>query len=95
LKLVAATPNSTRLDDNASAVALLLATARAIGSHESICYVAFNGEERGFVGSEALVESLGCTRPGQVHILEMVGFTNKACYSQKSLLIHSVLSWLG
>jgi hypothetical protein len=79
-----AVPGTPGADDNASAVAVLLATARAIGSHESICYVAFNGEECGFVGSKALVESLGCTRPEQVHILEMVGFTSKARYSQKN-----------
>ena len=79
-----AIPGTPGADDNASAVAVLLAAARAIGSHESICYVAFNGEECGFVGSKALVESLGCNRPEQVHILEMVGFTRKAPSSQKN-----------
>jgi hypothetical protein len=63
---------------------VLLAAARAIGIHESTCYVAFNGEECGFAGSQAFVESLGCSRPEQVHILEMLGFTSKARNSQKN-----------
>ena len=79
-----AVPGTPGADDNASAVAVLLAAARAIGPHESICYVAFNGEECGFVGSKAFVESLGCNFPEQVHILEMVGFTRKAPSSQKN-----------
>lgn len=79
-----AVPGTPGADDNASAVAALLATARAIGSHDSICYVAFNGEECGFVGSKALVESLDCKRLEQVHILEMVGFTSKTPCSQKN-----------
>ena len=79
-----AVPGTPGADDNASAVAVLLAAARVIGSHEDICYVAFNGEECGFVGSKALVESLGSSRPEQVHILEMVGFTSKAPSSQKN-----------
>lgn len=70
-----AVPGTPGADDNASAVAVLLAAARAIGFHEDICYIAFNGEECGFVGSQALVKFLGSTRPEQVHILEMVGFT--------------------
>jgi Zn-dependent M28 family amino/carboxypeptidase len=79
-----AIPGTPGADDNASAVAVLLAAARAIGPHESICYVAFNGEECGFVGSKAFVESLGCNSPELVHILEMVGFTRKAPSSQKN-----------
>jgi len=79
-----AVPGTPGADDNASAVAVLLAAARAIGFHEDICYIAFNGEECGFVGSQALVKFLGSTRPEQVHILEMVGFTSKAPSSQKN-----------
>ena len=79
-----AIPGTPGADDNASAVAVLLAAARAIGPHESICYVAFNGEECGFIGSKAFVESLGCNSPELVHILEMVGFTRKAPSSQKN-----------
>jgi hypothetical protein len=37
-------------DDNASAVSALIAAAQVIGSKEELCYVAFDGEECGFVG---------------------------------------------
>jgi hypothetical protein len=77
-------PGTPGADDNASAVAVMLAAAGAIGPHEEVCYVAFNGEECGFVGSRALVESLGPHRPEQVHVLEMVGFTSTAPDSQKN-----------
>jgi hypothetical protein len=77
-----AVPGTPGADDNASAVAVLLAAARAIGFHDDICYVAFNGEECGLLGSKVLVESLGTARPELVHILEMVGFTSKAPSSQ-------------
>ena len=77
-----AVPDTPGADDNASAVAVLLAAARAIGPHEGVCYVAFNGEECGFVGSRALVEGLGPHRLEQVHVLEMVGFTSTAPNSQ-------------
>jgi len=52
---VAGTPGA---DDNASGVAVLLATAQAIGPREEVCYVAFDGEECGFVGSRAFVAPL-------------------------------------
>ena len=65
-------------------MAVLLAAARVIGPHEGVCYVAFNGEECGFVGSRALVEGLGPHRPEQVHVLEMVGFRSQAPNSQKN-----------
>ncbi len=35
--------------DNASGVSALIATARAIGPQEGVCYVAFDGEECGFI----------------------------------------------
>jgi Zn-dependent M28 family amino/carboxypeptidase len=70
-------PDTPGADDNASAVAVLVAAAKVIGPQKQICYVAFNGEECGFVGSSAFVESLGFTHPEHVHILEMVGFTSK------------------
>lgn len=79
-----AVPGTPGADDNAGAVAVLLAAARAIGRHEEVCYVAFDGEECGFVGSRALVERLGSHRLEQVHVLEMVGFTSKAPNSQRS-----------
>jgi Zn-dependent M28 family amino/carboxypeptidase len=79
-----AVPGTPGADDNASAVAVLLATAQVIGLRNDLCCIAFNGEECGFVGSQALVESLDRTRLEQVHILEMVGFTNRTPSSQKN-----------
>jgi hypothetical protein len=78
---VSGTPGA---DDNASAVAILLAAARAIGLRADVSFVAFNGEECGFVGSRALVKSLSGCRPEQVHVLEMVGFTAKGPDSQQN-----------
>jgi Zn-dependent M28 family amino/carboxypeptidase len=77
-----AVPGTPGADDNASAVAVLLAAARAIGQHDEVCYIAFDGEECGFVGSRALVKGLGQNRLEQVHILEMVGFTSTTPNSQ-------------
>ncbi len=65
-------------------MAVLLAAAQAIGPREEVCYVAFDGEEYGFVGSPAFVAGLGHHRLEQVHILEMVGFTSHAPGSQKN-----------
>ena len=79
-----AVPGTPGADDNASAVAVLLAAARAIGPYKNVCYVAFDGEECGFVGSRAMVKDLGPHRLEQVHVLEMVGFTSKAPNSQKN-----------
>ena len=79
-----AVPGTPGADDNASAVAVLLAAARAIGTHENVCYVAFDGEECGLVGSGTFVDGLDRNRLEQVHVLEMVGFTNKAPNSQKN-----------
>jgi hypothetical protein len=80
-----AVPGTPGADDNASAVAVLLAAARAIGPRDDICFIAFNGEECGFVGSQHLVEHrLGQHRPEQVHVLEMVGFTNRSPGSQRN-----------
>ena len=77
-------PGTPGADDNASGVAALIATARAIGPQEGICYVAFDGEECGFVGSRALVAGLGRHRPEQVHILEMVGYASREPGSQSN-----------
>jgi Zn-dependent M28 family amino/carboxypeptidase len=71
-------------DDNASGVAALIAAAHAIGPEEEVCYVAFDGEECGFVGSRALVAGLGEYRPEQVHVLEMVGYTSREPGSQRN-----------
>jgi hypothetical protein len=79
-----AVPGTPGADDNASAVAVMLAAARAIGPDERVCFVAFNGEECGFVGSRALVAGLGQHALEQVHVLEMVGFTSRAAGSQRN-----------
>ena len=77
-------PGTPGADDNASGVAALIATARAIGPQEEVCYVAFDGEECGFVGSRALVAGLGRHRPEQVHVLEMVGYASREPGSQRN-----------
>jgi Peptidase family M28 len=77
-------PGTPGSDDNASGVSALIATAGAIGPQEEVCYVAFDGEECGFVGSRALVARLGRHRPEQVHVLEMVGYVSRELGSQRS-----------
>jgi Zn-dependent M28 family amino/carboxypeptidase len=77
-------PGTPGADDNASGVAALLGAARAIGPQEEVCYVAFDGEECGFVGSRALVAGLGRHRPEQVHVLEMVGYASREHGSQRN-----------
>ena len=78
---IAGTPGA---DDNASGVAALLTAARALGPRADICYVAFDGEEHGFVGSRALVSGLGRHHLEQVHILEMVGYASHEPDSQRN-----------
>jgi Zn-dependent M28 family amino/carboxypeptidase len=77
-------PGSPGADDNASGVAALLAAARALGPREGVCYVAFDGEEHGHVGSRALVAGLGRHHPEQVYVLEMVGYASRAPGSQRN-----------
>ncbi len=77
-------PGTPGADDNASAVAALIAIAGKIGPRDDVGLVAFDGEECGFVGSRALVDRLGAHRPEQVHILEMVGYASKAPGSQRN-----------
>ena len=77
-------PGTPGADDNASGVAALIAAARAIGPREGVCYVAFDGEECGFVGSRALVAGIGPHRPEQVHVLEMVGYASREAGSQEN-----------
>jgi len=77
-------PGTPGADDNASGVSALIATARAIGPKEGVCYVAFNGEECGFVGSRALVAGLGQHHLEQVHVLEMVGYASREPGSQRN-----------
>ena len=77
-------PGTPGADDNASGVAALIAAARAIGPREDVCFVAFDGEECGFVGSRALVAGLGPHPPEHVHVLEMVGYASREPGSQQN-----------
>lgn len=77
-------PGTPGADDNASAVAVLLAVARVVGPRAQVCYVAFNGEECDLAGSRAFVGRLGRNRLEQVHVLEMVGYTSRAPGSQRN-----------
>lgn len=72
-------------DDNASAVAVLLEVGRmsaALGL--DVGCVAFNGEEENLAGSREFVATrvLGGFRPSLVHVLEMVGYTDRNPDSQ-------------
>ncbi len=77
-------PGTPGADDNASGVSALIAAARAIGPQEEVCYVAFDGEECGFVGSRALVGGLRRRRLEHVHVLEMVGYASRDPSSQSN-----------
>ena len=79
-------PGSPGADDNASAVAVMLAVARTIGVSEGFCFVAFNSEENNLDGSEAFVNALGENKLEQVHVLEMVGYRDRTPGSQKNPL---------
>jgi Zn-dependent M28 family amino/carboxypeptidase len=79
-----AVPGTPGADDNASAVAALLAAARAVGPRADVCFVAFDGEECDLAGSRHLVERLGRNRLEQVHVLEMVGYTGLGPGSQRN-----------
>ncbi len=84
-------PGTPGADDNASAVAAMLGSARATikahraGVNQSHCvFVAFNREEDGLLGSYEFVEN---DMPAawdlqEVHILEMVGYCDHAAGSQ-------------
>lgn len=79
-------PNSPGADDNASAVAVMLAVARFVGLRDDIVYVAFNGEECDLDGSREFVGQMGgrLNQLQQVHVLEMVGFRDRRPGSQKN-----------
>jgi Zn-dependent M28 family amino/carboxypeptidase len=81
-------PDTPGADDNASAVAVLLAVARTIGPSSDVAYVAFNGEECGLVGSSEFVEEVLGRMPRleQVHVLEMVGYRDRRPGSQRNPL---------
>ena len=77
-------PNSPGADDNASALAVMLAAARR--QLPNVGFVAFNREEDGMLGSSDFVRWLGAEKPftiGAVHVLEMVGYTDPRPGSQR------------
>jgi len=77
-------PDTPGADDNASALAVMLGVARTRPARTA--FVAFNREEDGMVGSSDFVRWLA--RPeaphfDQVHVLEMVGYTDPRPGSQR------------
>lgn len=81
-------PNCPGADDNASAIASLIVCARAVSEfapHVPICFVAFNCEEDGLIGSRNFVSSYlsrANLKIEQVHILEMIGYATDAANTQ-------------
>ena len=72
-------PQSPGADDNASAIAGLLALAKSFYSdaNHDIAFVAFNREEDGLLGSREYVEHLSAQKKDKIkcaHILEMIGY---------------------
>jgi hypothetical protein len=81
-------PHSPGADDNASAVASLLACAKIVAEvapETPVCFVAFNCEEDGLLGSQDFVAAMGDRLPElrQVHVLEMVGYCSHEPGSQR------------
>lgn len=80
-------PNTPGADDNASAVAVMLAVARTLGLRRDVMYVAFNAEEFNLAGSLEFVEEMDEMEAlEQVHVLEMVGYRDRRPNSQKNPL---------
>jgi Zn-dependent M28 family amino/carboxypeptidase len=81
-------PDTPGADDNASAVAVMLAVARTLGPCPDVAYVAFNGEECGLAGSREFAETMSgdMKRLEQVHVLEMVGYRDRRPHSQQNPL---------
>jgi Zn-dependent M28 family amino/carboxypeptidase len=72
-------PKSPGADDNASAIAGLLALAKSFSTHKicEIGFIAFNREEDGLLGSTEYVSHLSETQRSKIrfaHILEMIGY---------------------
>ena len=77
-------PGTPGADDNASAVAVMLAVARR--SRPDVAFVAFNREEDGLLGSADFVRWLATEEAPavrEVHVLEMVGYTDPRAGSQR------------
>lgn len=80
--------NTPGADDNASAVAVMLAAAKVLGWRRDVMYVAFNAEECNLAGSQEFVKELAGELKvlEQVHVLEMVGYRDRRPNSQKNPL---------
>ncbi len=81
-------PSTPGADDNASGVAAMLACAKALSGFDDlpVCFVAFNREEDGLIGSADFVENyIGKEklRVSEAHILEMVGYSSRIRGSQR------------
>jgi Zn-dependent M28 family amino/carboxypeptidase len=80
-------PGTPGADDNASAVAVMLAVAKRCGFRGGkVAYVAFNSEEYGLAGSEEFVKSLTEHHLKEVHVLEMVGYRDRRPNTQTNPL---------
>jgi len=82
-------PGTPGADDNASGIAAMLASARALatlGPSLPVGFVAWNGEEDGLLGSIEFVarhRASGGAPIGAVHVLEMVGYARHEPGSQR------------
>lgn len=79
-------PGTPGADDNASALAVMFRIAANIHAGDKVCFVAFNGEELGLLGSKEFVSDGEFGELKQVHILEMVGYRSHEPNSQKNPL---------
>jgi hypothetical protein len=81
-------PGTPGADDNASAVAALLACAKALAEHapqSPVCFASFNREEDGLLGSTDFVRTIraeGRISVREAHILEMIGYCDHRPGSQ-------------
>ena len=82
-------PGTPGADDNGSAVAAMLACAKAVSPFSAelpVCFVAFNREEEGLLGSRDFVTHFvvpGHMNVREAHILEMVGYRSFQPGSQR------------
>jgi Zn-dependent M28 family amino/carboxypeptidase len=82
-------PTTPGADDNASALAVLLELAAALGPTGNTAFVGFNREEDGLKGSQAFAAELPRLFPegvARAHVLEMVGYRSREPGSQRSPL---------
>jgi Zn-dependent M28 family amino/carboxypeptidase len=82
-------PNCIAADDNASAVAGVLAVARQLRQtypDAHVIFAAFNREEDGYYGSKEVVkyfEKSDLFHVKEAHVLEMIGYTSNEAHSQR------------